>query len=126
MVKNPDLQNNIKEELSEGYAPLVKDRIDKIQNAWSHIAGLLEKSKEVMAKQYNKHHINKSFRISDEVYLQAKNIKTIRLNVKLDHWQLGPFTIINTVGKQSYKLQLPPLLSRGSDSSKRTNIQTTM
>ena len=62
-----------------------------------------------MAKQYDKHHINKSFRIGDEVYLQAKNIKTIRPNVKLDHQQLGPFTIINTVGKQSYKLQLPPL-----------------
>ena len=70
---------------------------------------MLEKSKEVMAKQYDKYHINKSFRIGDEVYLQAKNIKTIRPNVKLDHQQLGPFTIINTVGKQSYKLQLPPL-----------------
>ena len=62
-----------------------------------------------MVKQYNKYHIDKSFRIGDEIYLQVKNIKTIRLNVKLDHWQLGPFTIINTVGKQSYKLQLPPL-----------------
>ena len=47
--------------------------------------GLLEKSKKVMAKQYNKHYIDKSFRIGNEVYLQAKNIKTIRLNVKLDH-----------------------------------------
>ena len=109
MAKNPDLQNNVKEELSEGYAPVAKDRVDEIQGAWSHIIGLLEKSKEAMAKQYNKYHINKSFRISDEVYLQAKNIKTIRPNVKLDHQQLGPFTIINTVGKQSYKLQLPPL-----------------
>ena len=62
-----------------------------------------------MAKQYNKNHINKSFRISDEVYLQVKNIKTIWLNMKLDHQQLGSFTIINIVGKQSYKLQLPPL-----------------
>ena len=109
MAKNPDLQNNVEEEPSEGYAPAVKDRVDEIWGAWSHIAGLLEKSKEAMAKQYDKHHIDKSFRISDEVYLQVKNIKTIRLNVKLDHWQLGPFTIINTVGKQSYKLQLPPL-----------------
>ena len=66
--------------------------------------GLLEKSKEAMAKQYNKYYINKSFRIGDEVYLWVKNIKTIRLNVKLDHQQLGPFTIINTVEKQSYKL----------------------
>ena len=62
-----------------------------------------------MAKQYNKYYIDKSFRIGDEIYLWVKNIKIIRLNVKLDHWQLGPFTIIYIVGKQSYKLQLPPL-----------------
>ena len=85
MAKNPDLQNDVEEELSKGYAPVAKDKINKIWGAWSHIAGLLEKSKEAMVKQYNKHHINKSFRISDEVYLQVKNIKTIRLNVKLDH-----------------------------------------
>ena len=30
-----------------------------------------------MVKQYNRNHIDKSFRISDEVYLQVKNIKTI-------------------------------------------------
>ena len=86
MAKNPDLQNNVEEEPSEGYASTVKDRVDEIWGAWSHIAGLLEKSKKAMAKQYNKHYIDKSFRISDEVYLQVKNIKTIRLNVKLDHW----------------------------------------
>ena len=63
----------------------MKDRVDEIWGAWSHIMGLLEKSKKVMAKQYNKHYIDKSFRIGNEVYLQAKNIKTIRLNVKLDH-----------------------------------------
>lgn len=32
--------------------------------------------------------------------------------MKLDHQQLGPFTIINIVGKQSYKLQLPLLYSQ--------------
>ena len=109
MAKNPDLQNNVEKELSKGYASIIKDRVNEIQSAWSHITGLLEKSKKVIVKQYNKHHINKSFRIGDEVYLWVKNIKTIRLNVKLDHQQLGPFTIINIVGKQSYKLWLPLL-----------------
>ena len=109
MGKNPDLHNDVEEEPSKGYAPLVKDRVDGIWDAWSHIAGLLKKSKEAMAKQYDKHHIDKSFRIRDEVFLWATNIKTVRLNVKLDHQQLGPFTIIDTVGKQSYKLWLPLL-----------------
>ena len=68
---------------------------------------LMAKAKEAMTKQYDKHHKEKSFRIGDEVYLQAKNIKTVRPNVKLDHCQLGPFMVINIIGRQSYKLQLP-------------------
>ena len=109
MAKNPNLQNDVKKELSEGYASVVKNRVNKIWGAWSHIVGLLEKSKKVIIKQYNKHHINKSFRISNKVYLWVKNIKTIRPNVKLDHQQLGPFIVIDIVEKQSYKLQLPLL-----------------
>ena len=30
MAKNPDLQNNVEEEPSKGYAPVVKNRVDKI------------------------------------------------------------------------------------------------
>ena len=30
IAKNPDLQNNIEEELSEGYASVVKDRVNEI------------------------------------------------------------------------------------------------
>ena len=64
---------------------MVKNRIDEIWGAWSHIIGLLKKSKEVIVKQYDKYYINKSFRISNKVYLWMKNIKIIRLNVKLDY-----------------------------------------
>jgi len=44
--------------------------------------------------------------------LRAKNIRTIRPNVKLDHRQLGPFTIIDAWGQQAYKLSLPPRYKR--------------
>ena len=33
MAKNPDLQNNVEEEPSEGYASTVKDRVDEIWGA---------------------------------------------------------------------------------------------
>ena len=109
---SPELRNNVEEDPDKDNAPAAKDRVNKIRDSWEHVAELLEKAKEAMAKQYNKHHIDKSYRIGDEVYLRAKNIKTVRPNVKLDHRQLGPFTIIDAVGNQSYKLRLPPLYQR--------------
>jgi hypothetical protein len=40
--------------------------------------------------------------------VQAKNIRLLQLSRKLDHWQLGPFPIIDAWGKQAYKLKLTP------------------
>jgi hypothetical protein len=40
--------------------------------------------------------------------LRTKHITNTRPNRKLSETYLGPFTITNTWGKQSYKLELPP------------------
>lgn len=104
---NPDLRTNVEEEPPEGNAPSAKQRIDELRDNRTLMEELMVKAKEAMAKQYDRRHKEKSFRIGDEVYLRAKNIKTVRPNVKLDHRQLGPFVVIDVIGTQSYKLQLP-------------------
>ncbi len=43
----------------------------------------------------------------DKVYLLRKNIKTRRPSTKLDFKKLGPFEILDKVGKVNYRLQLP-------------------
>ena len=40
------------------------------------------------------------------MWLNGKNIKT-KQNPKLEHKYLGPFEILETVGKEAYKLKLP-------------------
>ena len=48
-----------------------------------------------------------SFRVGDEVWLNAKNIKTKRPSKKLDWKKLGRFTIKRVVSKYAYELDLP-------------------
>ena len=103
---SPDLRTNVEEEPPEGNAPNVKQQVDELRDNRILMEELMAKAKEAMTKQYDKCHKEKSFRIGDEVYLRAKNIKTVRPNVKLDHRQLGPFVVIDIIGRQSYKLQL--------------------
>jgi hypothetical protein len=44
----------------------------------------------------------------DTVWLRRKNIRTTRPSAKLDHKQIGPYTILEKVGSRAYKLDLPP------------------
>ena len=48
-----------------------------------------------------------SFRVGDEVWLNAKNIKTKRPSKKLNWKKLGRFTIKRVVSKYAYELDLP-------------------
>ena len=43
----------------------------------------------------------------DKVWLNTKNLKTKRLNRKLDHTKVGPFRIEAVVGPVNYQLELP-------------------
>jgi hypothetical protein len=45
------------------------------------------------------------------VWLQRRNIKSLRPSPKLDHQRLGPFPIHSQVSTHAYKLTLPPSMS---------------
>ncbi|CUA68987.1 Transposon Tf2-12 polyprotein [Rhizoctonia solani] len=44
--------------------------------------------------------------VGDKVYLSSANVKTSRPSHKLEHKRLGPYKILEKVGKNSYKLEL--------------------
>jgi hypothetical protein len=48
------------------------------------------------------------FHIGDKVWLNAKNIRTLRPNKKLDHRYLGPFIISAQINDSAFRLDLPP------------------
>jgi hypothetical protein len=52
------------------------------------------------------------FSVGDKVLLRAKNITTSCLSKKFDAWYLGLFKVTKKIGKQAYRLNLPPLIVR--------------
>jgi hypothetical protein len=51
------------------------------------------------------------FEVNQLVWLNAKNIKTLRPRKKLDWKNLGPFPIAEVLGPYTYRLDLPPSLT---------------
>jgi len=60
-------------------------------------------------EQANKtRHPDPDLKPGDKVWLQRKNIRTTRPWNKLDHKQIGPYTVLEKIGSRAYKLDLPP------------------
>jgi transposase InsO family protein len=107
---HPTVELNVEDNVPEREAPIAIERAklisaDRIQleKRWQHAV-------EQQKKHYDHKHIPKSFKIGDQVMLQAKNIRQLRPSKKLADRYLGPFEIMEVVGshRQAYKLKLPP------------------
>jgi hypothetical protein len=60
----------------------------------------------VQAIHYNKQHHPKEYAVGDRVLLSMKNLRSFRLNKKLDFLYKGSFKVIEKIGKQAYRLRL--------------------
>lgn len=68
----------------------------------------LESAKEKQAKHYNKSLKDITFKVGDFVMLRSENITSPRECKKFDERYIGPFPILDTWGKNAYKLRLVP------------------
>ena len=59
----------------------------------------LEKASKLQTKYYNKHHMHKSYKVNNYVYLNMRNFKTRRSNKKLDFKINSSFQIIEIIDK---------------------------
>ena len=103
-----DLQVNLGEEPKIREEKDAHTRAGELQRVREMLRERLEAAKEAQATQYNKHHMDMSFRVGDYVMLRSTNITSPRESKKLDARQIGPFRIIGTWGTNAYKLSLPP------------------
>ena len=96
----------------KGEAPLATERAEWLRETRSHLKGLWERVAKQQAKHYNSAHKPVTFNEGDKVLLRSLNIRTLRPKKKIDHRQLGPFQVLEKIGTQAYKLDLPAKYGR--------------
>jgi hypothetical protein len=107
-----DLRIDIEAEPQIGNAPRAIEHVERLKEIREMLEDSLVKASAAQKKYYDRRHQPITFAVGDKVMLRAKNIRTLRPSVKLDHRQLGPFTIIDAWGQKAYKLSLPPRYKR--------------
>ena len=90
----------------------VNERLNSLQEVRKQLSEILQQAVETQAKYYDKRHKPMTFAVEDQVLLSTKNLKTWRPSKKLDQRFAGPFTIVEAVGKQAYRLRLPKTYGR--------------
>jgi len=80
------------------------------QTLKSHHHELIENIKSAQnhhARYYDAKHKRIEFSVGNKVWLLSKNISSQRPSKKLDWKRLGPYVVIERIGTQAYRLQLP-------------------
>ena len=71
---------------------------------------LIKVTQNQQARYYDARHKRVEYNVGDKVWLMSSNIRTQRPSKKLDWKRLGPYPIVEKIGTQAYRLQLPPSL----------------
>ena len=89
-------------------SPGARDWKEQWENAKKTAILALEKAAESMKRFYDRKQApSYDYKEGQMVWLDGRNIKTFRPSKKLDQKRLGPFKILETIGRRSYRLQLP-------------------
>lgn len=85
-----------------------KERVELLKEVREELETRLQEVRKEQARHYDKKHMPKEFNVGDKVLLSTKHLRTSRPSRKLDFKLVGPFTVLEPVGKVVYRLQLPP------------------
>ena len=85
----------------------VNNFVERIRSEWNLARKNLLQSVEKQKKYYDMHHREVEYRVGDLVLLSSKNLSFKDIPAKLKQKFIGPFEIIDRIGTQAYKLNLP-------------------
>ena len=87
--------------------PAATERVLALQALRKELESNLRKARTQQAQYYDAKRKPRTYKKGDLVWVNAKNIRTLRPSRKLDFKQLGPFRVLEAVGKLAYRLELP-------------------
>ena len=79
----------------------------RVSSDWKLARQNLEKSVQSQSRYYNKRHRDVQFEVDDLVLLSTRNLRMKGTPAKLQKRFVGPFKILERIGKQAYRLSLP-------------------
>jgi hypothetical protein len=85
--------------------PMTKSFQQLVDRAYAHIEAAKQRQKDIV----DKHRREVEFQIGDKVWLSTRNMPP-RGCAKFHPRYMGPFPILEKIGKVAYKLQLPPTM----------------
>jgi Chromo (CHRromatin Organisation MOdifier) domain len=88
-------------------APAAAELANKLKTLYEDLIETVTLVQNDQAHYYDAKHKRIEFQKGDHVWLSSTNVHTKCLNKKLDWKRLGPFTIIEKIGLQAYRLELP-------------------
>ena len=87
----------------------VEDFVQKMQSARNEAEAALHQAAQDMARYYDQQRgVAVSYKVGDQVWLDAKDIRTDRPSKKLSDKRFGPFKVLKVVSPNAYQLDLPP------------------
>ena len=93
----------------ETHTPAATDFVEKLQKTREKAKEALAKAIQYMKTAYDKHKNTKTYEYSKGtlVWLDTENLNIERPNAKLANKRVGPFMVMEKVGKSAYRLNLP-------------------
>jgi len=80
---------------------------DRLASIRDQVRINIQHAQEYQQSYYNKKRVAKTFKPGDQVWVNARNIKTLRPSKKLDQISYGPYRILERIGSQAYRILLP-------------------
>jgi hypothetical protein len=84
--------------------------IKQIQSIHQMVQEQLEKSQAKYKTRHDKHRVDHSFQVGDEVWLYISKERLKGEGKKLKPIRYGPFKIIDKIGNNAFRLDLPPYM----------------
>ena len=107
LVYTPQLQMNLARENQGSENVAAKDDLQKIEHAAQRSRETWARTQSAAKKYYDRKHKARKYEVGQKVLLSARNIRTRRTSAKLGDKFLGPFSIVESVGTNAYRLNLP-------------------
>ena len=92
---------------SQSKVESVNNFVERIQQVWQKAKENVKRAQIQQQKYYDTRHKPESFEEGSYVLLSTQNLRLKGVPSKLRRRFVGPFKIIQCIGKQAYRLQLP-------------------